>query len=95
MCQEKYEEFYPWWEENWELGVPTWHKGKVTYEQWREANYGIKRLQGMIKFMKSDDWSNRLPETQEYLEALDKSRGTDFYETFPEMAAIFSDLPEE
>ncbi len=84
-CQEKYEEFYPWWEKNWEKSIPSWHKDKVTYDQWREAGYGIKRLQGMINFMHSEDWSNRMPEFQEYIALMDKTRGTDFVETFPEM----------
>tara|TARA_B100000945_G_C20351698_1_gene582568 strand:+ start:1 stop:939 length:939 start_codon:yes stop_codon:yes gene_type:complete len=88
QCKEKYEEFYPWWEENWEKGVPSWHKGKVTYEKWREASYGIKRLQGMINFMMSEDWSRRMPEFQEYLTLNDKVRGTNFKETFPEMAKL-------
>jgi len=94
-CERKYEEFIPWWKENWELGIPSWHKGKVTYEDWEKAGYGISRLRGMISFMKSEDWSNRLPETKEYLEALDKHRGTNFYETFPEMSEIFKDVPNE
>ena len=92
-CERKYEEFIPWWEANWELGVPTWHKGKVTYDKFINANYGINRLRGMIKFMKSEDWApTRLPEMREYLEALDKHRGNSFYETFPEMAGIFRDI---
>ena len=62
QCKAKYEEFYPWWEDNWEKGVPSWHKGKVTYDKWREASYGIKRLQGMINFMMSEDWSVRMSE---------------------------------
>ena len=92
-CERKYEEFIPWWEANWELGVPSWHKGKVTYDKFINANYGINRLRGMIKFMKSEDWApTRLPEMREYLEALDKHRGNSFYETFPEMAGIFRDI---
>lgn len=91
-CERKYEEFIPWWEANWEKGIPSWHKDKVTYDMWREAGYGIKRLRGMISFMKSEDWSNRLPQTKEYLEALDTQRGTSFYNTFPEMAEIFKDV---
>ena len=92
-CERKYEEFIPWWEANWELGVPTWHKEKVTYDKFINANYGINRLRGMIKFMKSEDWApTRLPEMREYLEALDKHRGNSFYETFPEMAGIFRDI---
>ena len=89
-CREHYEEFYPWWEENWELGVPTWNKGKVTKEQWRNASYGIDRLEGMLKFMESEDWSQRLPQMKEYLELLDKHRGISFHETFPEMKDIFN-----
>jgi hypothetical protein len=46
----------------------------------------------MVRFAKSEDWSNRLPETKEYLELLDKQRGTDFYSTFPEMKDIFKDV---
>jgi len=89
-CRKKYEEFYSWWEANWEKGVPSWHKGKVTYDEWRAASYGIDRLEGMLTFMESEDWSNRLPETKEYLENLDKVSGTNFYETFPEMKDIFN-----
>jgi hypothetical protein len=89
-CERKYEEFIPWWEANWELGIPSWHEGKVTKEDWRNASYGIDRLRGMISFMKSDDWSVRLPETKDYLEKVDLYRGTSFYDTFPEMKDIFN-----
>ena len=44
----------------------------------------------MIRFMKSEDWSVRLPETKDYLEKVDKYRGTNFYKTFPEMKDIFN-----
>ena len=91
-CRKKYEQFYPWWEENWELGVPSWHKGKITKEQWLKAGYGLDRLEGMLKFMESDDWSMRLPEMKEYLEKLDAHRNLNFYETFPEMKEIFNGL---
>ena len=86
--RKKYEEFYPWWEANWELGVPTWHKGKVTYEQWEDASYGIKRLRGMLNFARSEDWTRRMPEFREYITKLDAMRGTDFRATFPEMAYL-------
>ena len=92
-CERKYEEFIPWWQENWELGVPSWHRGKVSYEDWEKASYGISRLRGMIKFMKSEDWApTRLSEMKEYLEKLDAHRGNSFYETFPEMADLFREL---
>jgi hypothetical protein len=89
--ERKYEEFYPWWEANWELGVPSWHKGKVDYETWREASYGIPRLQGMVNFMKSEDWSQRMPELKEYIALIDKTRDLDFAQTYPEMKGIFDD----
>ena len=89
--RKKYEEFYPWWEENWELGVPSWHKGKVTKEQFDKAPYGLKRLEGMLSFMESEDWSQRLPEMKEFLEVCDKQRGLNWQEIFPEMKDIFDD----
>jgi len=90
--RKKYEEFYPWWEENWDLGIPSWHKGKVTKEEFINAPYGINRLKGMLQFMESEDWSIRLPETKEFLELCDKQRNTDFLKNFPEMTKIFKDL---
>ena len=91
-CREKYEAWYPWWEKNWEKGVPSWHKGKVEYQDWRDANYGIKRLEGMLSFMESEDWSQRLPQTQEFLKLNDAHRSNSFAETFPEMKDIFRDI---
>jgi hypothetical protein len=91
-CREKYQEFYPWWEDNWELSIPAWHKGKVDYDTWRNADYGIKRLEGMIQFMESEDWSVRLPEMQEFLSLCDGQRNNSFSATFPEMKDIFNDI---
>ena len=88
-CRAKYEAWYPWWEANWELGIPTWHKGKVDYEQWRTAEYGIKRLDGILSFMESEDWSRRLPEMEEFLGLCDRQRNNSFSATFPEMKDIF------
>jgi hypothetical protein len=86
--ERKYEDFIPWWEENWEKGIPSWHKGKVTANEWRSASYGISRLRGMINFAKSEDWSQRMPEFKEYITKLDVLRGTDFRKTFPEMSKL-------
>ena len=89
QCRKKYEEFYPWWEENWELGIPAWHKGKVQYADWRNAGYGISRLEGMLQFMESEDWSLRLPETREFLQKCNKQRNLDFNTIFPDMDKVF------
>ena len=91
-CRAKYEAWYPWWEENWELGVPSWHKGKITKEDFMQAEYGIKRLNGILNFMESEDWSQRLPEMKEFLDRCDAQRGITFEETFPEMKDIFNGL---
>ncbi|MDA8882799.1 twitch domain-containing radical SAM protein [bacterium] len=90
--RKKYEEFYPWWEENWEKGIPTWHKENITQENFIEAEYGIKRLQGMLQFMESEDWSIRLPELKEYLSLCDRQRNNSFSSTFVEMKDIFKDI---
>jgi len=89
-CRQKYEEFYPWWEANWQKGVPEAKKHYVTYEMWRNASYGLDRLEGMLQFMESEDWSVRLPELKEYIDLIDNQRGLDFYNTFPEMKDIFN-----
>ncbi len=91
-CRKKYEEFYPWWEENYMLGVPSWHKDKVTKDDFLNASYGIQRLKGMINFMESEDWSRRLPEMKEFLQRCDTQRGNKFADVFPEMKDIFRDV---
>ena len=73
----KFEDFYPWLE-----------KEQKNYKDFKSNAYGIKRLKGMCQFMLSEDWSNRLPEFQEYILRMDRIRGTDFKKTFPEMAEL-------
>ena len=89
-CRKKYEEFYPWWEDNWKLGIPSWHKDKISYTDWRNASYGISRLEGMLQFMESEDWSIRLPEMQEFIKQCDVQRKLNFNDIFPDMKEIFS-----
>lgn len=75
--EEKYERFYEWLKTN--------HRADDAF---LNSDYGIKRLKGMVKFMKSEDWSRRLPEFQEYIRLMDKIRGTSFRDTFPDMAGL-------
>ncbi len=89
----KIEEFIPWWTENYMLGVP--EGVTLTEDQFIQNEYGVKRLMGLVRFMKSEDWSQRLPEMKDYLEKIDAHRGTSFYETFPEMKDIFNDIESE
>ena len=86
MVREKYEQFIPWWEQNWHLGV----KDGTDYETWRKNESGLEKLNGILSFMESEDWSERLPETKQYIMLLDSHRDQDFYETFPHMKNIFS-----
>jgi hypothetical protein len=65
--------------------------GAPSKEKFMNANYGIKRLQGMVKFMMSEDWSQRMPQFREYITKFDKQRGTDFTKVFPEMANLLDE----
>ena len=85
IITKKYEnEFYPWIEENWNkfTGV---EEEKISKEVFLNASYGIQRFKGIINFMNSEDWSNRLPETVEYLTLLNKQRTWEkkFIKVFP------------
>ncbi len=76
----KYEEFYPWLEENWE-------KSKApNKEAFMESLYTIKRLQGLVSFLQSEDWSVRLPETAEWCYTVAEQRDMDFDSIFPELS---------
>jgi hypothetical protein len=77
---EKYEAFYPWLEENWELS------GAPTKEAFMENNYTIDRLKGIASFMNAEDWSVRLPETAEWCYRVAEERGQDFDAIFPELS---------
>ena len=80
LVKEKYEEFYGW--------LAKYHK----FDKAFMANpYGIKRLEGLVSFMMSDDWSVRIPEFIEYINLMDEIRGTNFRETFPKMGRILDE----
>jgi len=69
-------EFYPWCEHNWQSFTGVKEEG-IDYKTWKEAVYGIKRFNGLISFMNAEDWSQRLPETKEYLSLVNKTRNWD------------------
>jgi hypothetical protein len=60
-------------------------------QEFLENSYGIKRLKGMVRFMESEDWSQRMPQFIEYINNMDAIRGTQFCKTFPEMAALLDE----
>jgi MoaA/NifB/PqqE/SkfB family radical SAM enzyme len=47
--------------------------------------YGLKRWQGLVKYMLAEDWSHKIPTLLDYLETTDQTRGTDFRKTFDEL----------
>jgi hypothetical protein len=84
QVRDRFEQFYSWLDSNWQLAVPN----GVSKETFMNAGYGIKRLKSMANFMDKEDWSERLPELKEWITLLDKTRGTDFVKTFPELATL-------
>jgi hypothetical protein len=82
---EKYEnEFYPWIDENWNKFTGVTEQG-ISKEIFLDNPYGIKRFKGIINFMNSEDWSQRLPETKEYINLINAQRGWSdkFLQVFP------------
>lgn len=68
----------------------------MTYDEWREAAYGVKRLRGMLSFSESGDWSReRMPEFIEYINKMDGIRDTNFRDVFPEMAPLLDWTPDD
>ena len=54
-------------------------------EEWMKLPYGINRLKGLINFMNAEDWSERLPETAEWVFKVAENRGLNYFETFPHL----------
>ncbi|MBC6414923.1 MAG: twitch domain-containing radical SAM protein [Bdellovibrionales bacterium] len=77
----KFEDFYLWLEKEFK-----------SQSDFLKHPYGISRLKGMCQFMLSEDWSNRMPEFREYILKMDKIRGLNFKETFPEMAKLLDNF---
>ncbi len=68
----KYDDFYIWLERN--------HRSDADFLQ---HDYGIKKMKGIIKFMNSESWSERWPQTLEYLDKMDQIRNLDFKKSVP------------
>jgi hypothetical protein len=78
------EELFPWLEENWQKCTGVEEAG-ISYETWRESEYGIKRFEGLLNFMDAEDWSQRLPEMAEWCYRVADMRGLKFNEIYSEM----------
>lgn len=87
---DKYEqEFFPWMKDNWQSFTGVKELG-ISQEEFLNAPYGIKRFQGILNFMNAEDWSQRLPETREYLRLVNEQRGwtNKFPKVFPILEKI-------
>jgi MoaA/NifB/PqqE/SkfB family radical SAM enzyme len=62
---------------------------KIANTEFINNPYGLKRWQGLIQYMNAEDWSHKLPVLEDYLTVLDNQRGTNFKNTFPELASIY------
>ena len=67
----------------------TWHKGKVDYNKWRTAEYGIKRLEGIPKFYGQRRLECTTTRNARIFTFVRQQRGIKFAEVFPEMKGIF------
>ena len=86
--EEKYETFIPWLTKNYKHAT---NVQNISKEMFENAPYGPKRLRGMVNFMKSEDWSNRMPEFREYIKHMDSIRNTNFEEVFSEMVCLMNE----
>jgi hypothetical protein len=57
-------------------------------DEFNNSIYGRQRWEGMLKYMMSEDHSNKLDISVEYLESCDKTRGTNFREIFKELGSL-------
>ena len=77
--EEDLDELCEWLEENWQLS------GAPDKESFINSQYGISRIKGLVKFMKAEDWTVRLPEMAEWCYTVARERNQNFNEIFPEL----------
>jgi sulfatase maturation enzyme AslB (radical SAM superfamily) len=75
--------------------LPTAYKQVITdkmgeYMRKRMAGQAVDKVDGIIGFMNSEDHSQRMPSLVEYTQLLDATHGTDFFQTFPELASYWT-----
>jgi organic radical activating enzyme len=65
-----------------------WNNYTQDAEFWETNPYGWKRWEGILDWMDAEDHTNLLPDFREYITTMDNQRGTNFKETFPELAHL-------
>ena len=71
-----------------ELKEWLWNNYTQDDEFWKNNPYGWKRWEGILDWMDSEDQSHLLSDFREYINTMDRQRGTDFRTTFPELAHL-------
>lgn len=71
-----------------ELKEWLWNNYRQDDNYWKINPYGWKRWQAVLDFMDAEDHTHLLPAFKEYIETLDKSRKTNFKQTFPELGHL-------
>ena len=65
-----------------------WENYTQDEEFWVTNPYGWKRWEGILDWMDAEDQTNLLPDFREFITVMDNQRGTNFKETFPELAHL-------
>jgi hypothetical protein len=68
-----------------ELREWLWENYSQDDEFWITNPYGWRRWEGILDWMDAEDHTNLIPDFQEYINTLDRQRGTDAKITFPEL----------
>jgi len=71
-----------------ELQTWLWDNYTQDTEFWETNPYGWKRWEGILDWMDAEDHTNLLLDFREYITTMDRQRGTDFKNTFPELAHL-------
>lgn len=65
-----------------------WNNYRQDDNFWHVNPYGWKRYEAILKFVEAQDHSHLLPDFKEYINNLDRIRGTNAKEVFPELAHL-------
>jgi MoaA/NifB/PqqE/SkfB family radical SAM enzyme len=71
-------------------GLKTWLVENNEHgDEFLNHEYGLGRLDGLVRYMNEEDWSDRLPAAREFVANVDAVRGTNVLDVLPECAAWY------
>jgi hypothetical protein len=65
-----------------------WENYRQDDDFWKNNPYGWKRWEAVIQFMNSEDHSSQLGSFKTYVNGLDRIRGINFKDYFPELSHL-------